>query len=70
MEWIQSNVDWVFSGVGHWIIGGIISILIFFFYKKKKNGVKADNGSAAFGDNARYNNVNVVTNNINTKEGK
>lgn len=26
MEWIQGNMEWIFSGIGIFVLGGIISV--------------------------------------------
>lgn len=37
LDWIVNNKDWVFSGIGVFLIGVIISVTKYFFQKKKKN---------------------------------
>lgn len=48
MEWINQNKEWLFSGIGAVVLGGVFS----FFKKKKDNSGKA-NQSIESGDNSQ-----------------
>lgn len=42
MEYIKDNIEWLFSGIGVYILGGVITVLLFIikfiFSNKKSNG--------------------------------
>lgn len=66
MEWISTNKEWVFSGIGVLVITWIVGIIIFLSNKKSSNPSKVVNQKA--GKNSK--NIQIENMNINQEKEK